>query len=43
MQTGVYPVDLEGAAMMIYSNVNTVAIGFISSYTAGLALLPKDA
>jgi hypothetical protein len=42
MQTEISSVDFEGAAMMIYSNVNTITTSFISSYTAGLALLPKD-
>jgi hypothetical protein len=43
MQVGLSPTELKGGLAMIYATVSTLVAGFISSYVAGLALLPRIA
>jgi hypothetical protein len=40
MQAGLSPAELKGGIAMIYATSITLVAGFISSYVAGLALLP---
>jgi len=40
VQAGLFPAELKGGLAMIYATSSTLVAGFISSYIAGLALLP---
>jgi hypothetical protein len=40
VHVGILPTDFLGGIAMIYTNFSTLVTGFVSSYVAGLALLP---
>lgn len=40
MQAGLFPAELIGGLAMIYATLSSITTGFLSSYIAGLALLP---
>jgi hypothetical protein len=40
VQAGLFPAELKGGLAMINANCSILVAGFISSYVAGLALLP---